>query len=68
MQQETAIDPTWSVNEVMARYPATLTVFNRYGVDTCCGGGAPVREAARRDGADVAALLDALRVAIMGDA
>lgn len=63
MQQETVIDPAWSVNEVMARYPATLPVFNRFGVDTCCGGGAAVRDAARRDGADVDALLDALRAA-----
>lgn len=64
MQQETVIDPAWSVNEVMARYPATMNVFNRFGVDTCCGGGAPVREAARRDGADVPALLDALKTAM----
>lgn len=61
MHSDTAIDPTRSVNEVIARYPATIAVFNRFGLDTCCGGGAPISEAAHRDGADVDALLQALR-------
>lgn len=63
MQNETAIDPGCSVNEVIARYPATIAVFNKFGLDTCCGGGAPIADAARRDGADVNALLEALRQA-----
>lgn len=63
MQNETAIDPTCSVNEVITRYPATIAVFNKFGLDTCCGGGAPIADAAHRDGADVDALLEALRQA-----
>lgn len=46
-----------SVNEVIRRYPASIALFNRYGIDACCGGAAPVMEAAERDGADVDALL-----------
>ena len=54
------------MNEVTARYPATLQMFNSYGVDTCCGGVTPVRDAARREGADIEAPLDALDAAMSG--
>lgn len=47
---------TMTVNAAIERYPATVAVFNRHGIDACCGGAAPVEEAARRDGADVAVL------------
>lgn len=60
------IDPSLSVNEVMASHPETVAVFNRFGVDTCCGGGAPIRDAAHRDGVDADALLDALRSVMAG--
>ena len=63
MQNVIVIDQTSSVNEVISRYPATIPVFNRFGLDTCCGGGAPIIDAARRDGADLGALLDELRKA-----
>jgi len=46
-----------SVNEVIRRYPAAIALFNRHGIDACCGGAAPVKQAAERDGADVEALL-----------
>lgn len=63
MQNETTIDPAASVNDVISRYPATIPVFNKFGLDTCCGGGAPIVDAARRDGADLGALLEELRKA-----
>lgn len=46
-----------SVNEVIRIHPQTVEVFNRYGIDACCGGAAPVRIAAERDGADAAEVL-----------
>ncbi len=52
-----------SVNEAIRRHPATVPVFNAFGIDACCGGAAPLAEAAVRDGADPAALLQALRAA-----
>ena len=48
------------VNEVIRTHPTTVEVFNRFGIDACCGGAAPVGEAAVRDGADPEALLAAL--------
>lgn len=41
-----------TVNETIRRFPATVEIFNRYGIDACCGGAASVAEAAVRDGAD----------------
>jgi regulator of cell morphogenesis and NO signaling len=64
MQNVTQVDPTLTINEIVARYPATIPVFNRFGMDTCCGGGVSVYDAARRDGIDVEAVLAALREAV----
>ena len=58
------LDPTASVNAVIARHPETVAVFNAFGIDACCGGDAAVPEAARRDGADPAALVAALEDAL----
>lgn len=66
MSNEIAIDPTVTVRETMARHPETKAVFSRFGVDTCCGSGIPIRDAAQRDGADAEELLAALRTARAG--
>lgn len=54
------------INDVLLSNPATTNVFNEFGIDACCGGAVPVHDAALRDGADPAALLDALNAAIAG--
>ena len=41
------IDATWTVNEVLVRFPETVVAFNAFGVDACCGGAASLAEAAR---------------------
>lgn len=57
----TGIDPTLTVNDVIARDPETLGVFTTFGIDACCGGAKTVEEAARRHGIDLDALLAALQ-------
>jgi regulator of cell morphogenesis and NO signaling len=52
-----AIPPDTTVNDLIRIFPGTVEVFNDFGIDACCGGAVPVREAAARDGADVALLL-----------
>jgi uncharacterized protein YeaO (DUF488 family) len=54
------LDCTLAVNEIVRRHPATKAVFQRFGVDTCCGGVVSVDEAVRRDGIDREALCAAL--------
>ncbi|HEX7049530.1 MAG TPA: DUF542 domain-containing protein [Longimicrobiales bacterium] len=59
------IDPQrMTVNEAIGRFPATVAVFNRFGIDACCGGAVPIADAARRDGADPDRLAEALEAAI----
>jgi Cu(I)-responsive transcriptional regulator len=57
------LDCTLTVRELMQRHPATRTVFERFGVDTCCGSAVSVEEAARRDGLDSSVLCAELRAA-----
>ena len=52
------------INDVIRKHPATIKVFNEYKVDSCCGGGASIETTAKRDGVDVAPLVNALNVAV----
>lgn len=63
MKTDPRVPETMTVNEAIRRYPATVRVFNDFGVDACCGGAATVADAAVRDGADAADLLRALEAA-----
>ena len=64
MQETTAgrgdIPAELTVNELIRTLPATVQVFNAFGIDACCGGAVPIRQAAVRDGADPDALIEAL--------
>ena len=62
------IDHDWSVDETLARHPATATVFNAFGVDTCCGGGASLADAARDADVPLDDLLGALTLTARGGA
>jgi regulator of cell morphogenesis and NO signaling len=46
----TAISPESTVGDVVARHPETLPVFERLGIDYCCGGGRRLDEAASASG------------------
>ncbi len=59
-----AISPDRMVNEVIRSHPATIAVFNTFGIDSCCGGAASIHDAAIRDGAEPEALLGALNKAL----
>ena len=52
------------INDVIRKHPQTIKVFNKYKVDSCCGGGAPIETTAKRDGIDVDALVKALNAAV----
>jgi iron-sulfur cluster repair protein YtfE (RIC family) len=64
IQGTTQIDTGSTVNGIVAQFPETIGVFNQFGIDSCCGGGIPLEDAARRDGADIDALVAALQKAI----
>ena len=60
MPRTPSIDTADTVNRIIVEYPAAVSIFNAFGIDACCGGDASLEEAARRDGADVDALIEAL--------
>jgi regulator of cell morphogenesis and NO signaling len=60
MPNAVILSPEISVNEAIRLVPASVEVFNRYGIDACCGGAASIREAALRDGAPLDALMGEL--------
>jgi len=55
-----------AINDVIRHYPQTIPVFNRFRVDSCCGGGQSLEKAALQDGIDLGALLQALNKAMGG--
>lgn len=55
------LDCAESVNAVMTQYPATIEIFNRFGVDTCCGAVLSVEQAAQANAVDAQTLCAALR-------
>lgn len=50
-----------TVNEAVRAWPRAVEVFDRFGIDACCGGALPIAEAARRHGADAEVVLAELR-------
>jgi len=53
---EAELDFTATVSDWVRRYPATLAVFSRLGMDSCCGGAETVVNAARHNRVDLASL------------
>ncbi len=59
------LDPAWTVNEVLLRFPPSTGVFNAFGVDACCGGANSLTNAAEQAGVAPAALLGTLEATIV---
>ncbi len=55
------------INDVIKKYPKTITVFSNFKVDSCCGGGVSIEKTAGVSGINLDALLQALnKVALAG--
>lgn len=59
----TTIEPTMTVNDIIAAHPATVSVFQAWGVDSCCGGHLPLATVAEKHHFDLEKLLGELRAA-----
>ncbi|MBI3601064.1 MAG: DUF542 domain-containing protein [Nitrospinae bacterium] len=55
-----------SINQVISKYPKTVGVFNRYNIDSCCGGYESLENAAKNKGIDIVELIEALNKAAEG--
>lgn len=58
------IAPTMTINEIVAHHPEAIPVFNRFGLDLCCGSSVSLEAAVHRDGLDLTTVLTALRDAM----
>ncbi len=63
MKKEILITSEMSLNEVIRKYPSTIGVFNRFNVDSCCGGARSLEMVAREDKVDLQDLINALKEA-----
>ena len=61
------LNPDASIDAVLRDHPATVAVFNEFGVDACCGGARSLRAAAQEDGVDCCARVAALELAAAGE-
>lgn len=57
------VDDKTTVRDVVGHYPQTRPVFEKFGIDYCCGGNQCLTDAASQRGLDVAALVGALQEA-----
>ena len=55
-----SITDTTTIAEIAAEYPSSIRVFQRFGIDFCCGGRRPVRVACEEQGLSFEALEQAL--------
>lgn len=58
------VDDKMTVRDVVGRYPQTRPVFEKCGIDYCCGGNQCLTEAASQRGVEFTALVDALQEAV----
>lgn len=63
MKDTIEITLSTTVNDAILARPVLLTVFEKYGIDSCCGGGLAIGEAARRHKVDPDELREALNAA-----
>ncbi len=50
-----------TVGQLATEHPLATRVFARHGIDFCCGGGKPLREACEQKGLDTEAILEDIR-------
>jgi len=62
------IDQTTPVGEIAAAEPAATRSFHRFGIDFCCGGGLPLKDACEKKNVDVDAVLEDIRRETSGNA
>lgn len=61
------VQATTPVARIAARWPATIRVFQRHGIDFCCKGGRPVGEVCEEKGLELSRLLAELADAERGE-
>ncbi len=63
MEEKQIITKDMIINDVIKKFPKTITVFSKFKVDSCCGGAASIENTAKVSGVDVGPLMQALNKA-----
>lgn len=58
---DTTITGAMTLNEITLAQPRAVEVFERHGLDSCCGGAKPLELVCERHGLDLNQLLSELR-------
>jgi regulator of cell morphogenesis and NO signaling len=58
------LDEKTTVRDLVGRYPQTRPVFEKHGIDYCCGGGKSLADATRQCGQELSKLIEALQDAL----
>ncbi len=53
-----------TINDVIKKHPETMKVFNKFKVDSCCGGAESIETTAAVSGADVPKLMEELNAVV----
>lgn len=61
LKAATMIDAESAIRDIIAAHPATVEVFERYGIEFCCSGAQTLAAACQAAGASTAAVLASLR-------
>ena len=61
------IETTKTVRDIALEQPASIRVFERFGIDYCCGGRKPIEEACSAKGLEVERVIAALEEAAAGN-
>jgi regulator of cell morphogenesis and NO signaling len=57
----TEITSNMTINEAIKINPEVMKVFNKYGLDTCCGGHQMIEDSAKLYGAEIQKLMEELK-------
>ena len=60
MKETKCVTGDMTINETIRERPATVAVFDRLGLDSCCGGALRIEEAAGRHGLALEVVLSEL--------
>ncbi|MBE7445558.1 MAG: DUF542 domain-containing protein [Planctomycetia bacterium] len=60
MEEKQGITKNMVINDVIKKYPKTISVFSKFKVDSCCGGAGSIEKTAAMSEVDIDALMEAL--------
>ncbi len=60
------ISKEMSVNQVIKVYPQSIGVFNKFNIDSCCGGSETLEKAAKNAGVKIEEVIEAIYKSIKG--